>query len=337
MTETSMKFDRNILKIDPAVETQKVVDFIVDQAGRVLRRKGVVVGLSGGIDSAVMAALSVRAMGKDKVFGMILPEIESNPISQQYAEAHAQKLGIEYQVVDITPTVESIVSYSWRDEYIRKIVPEYHPDCRYNITLPSDLLERDSFNFYVLRVLFPDGTLEKKRLNLEQFRTITGFASIKIRARMIHLYAHAERLNRMVAGTTNLTEFILGDFCKYGDGGTDVEALAHLYKNQVYQLADYLEVTPEIIEREPSPDTFSLPLNDQDFYFRIPFVKLDFLIYAWLHQAPTVQVAQELDLTEDAVQRAIKDFNSKYNATRHLRELPHSLTDNEHDMLEKKE
>ena len=325
MTEPSIKFHRDILKIDPAAETQKVVAFVIDQAGRVLRRKGAVIGLSGGIDSAVMAALAVRALGKDKVLGLILPEKESNPLSQQYAQTHAQKLGIEYQVIDITPTVASVVSYRWRDEYIRRIVPEYQAACRYNISLPSDLLERDSFNFYVLRVIFPDGRLEKKRLNLEQFRTITGFASIKIRARMIHLYAHAERRNRMVAGTTNLTEFILGDFCKYGDGGTDLEALAHLYKNQVYQLADYLEVIPEIIEREPSPDTFSLPLNDQDFYFRIPFDKLDFLLYAWLHQVPTTQVAQVLELTEDAIQRAFKDFNSKNTATRHLRELPRCL------------
>ncbi|MCP4709336.1 MAG: NAD(+) synthase, partial [Planctomycetes bacterium] len=200
----------------------------------------------------VMAAISVQALGKDKVFGMILPEKESNPISQQYAATQAQKLGIEYQLVDITPTVDSVVSYRWRDEYITNIVPEYHPGCRYNITLPSDLLERESFNFYVLQVMLPDGALAKKRLNLQQFRTITGFASIKIRARMIHLYAHAERFSRMVAGTTNLTEFILGDYCKYGDGGTDIEALAHLYKNQVYQLADYLDVIPEIIAREPS-------------------------------------------------------------------------------------
>jgi len=327
MPDTSIKFHQDILKIDPAAETRKVIDFIVDQAGRVLRRKGVVVGLSGGVDSAVMAALSVRALGKDKVLGMILPEKESNPLSRKYAEKHAQKLGIQYHVVDITPTVDSIVSYRWRDDYIRKIVPEYHSACRYNITLPADLLERDSFNFYVLRVLFPNGKMTRKRLNLEQFRTITGFASIKIRARMIHLYAHSERQNRMVAGTTNLTEFILGDFCKYGDGGTDIEALAHLYKNQIYQLAQYLEVIPEIIEREPSPDTFSLPLSDQDFYFRIPFDKLDFLIYAWLHKVPTVQVAQELDLSEDAVQRAFKDFNAKNMATRHLRELPCVLTD----------
>ncbi|MCP4712444.1 MAG: NAD(+) synthase [Planctomycetes bacterium] len=327
MNNTVTKFNLDVLKINPAIETQKVVDFVVDHAGRVLRRKGIVVGLSGGIDSAVMAAISVQALGKENVLGLILPEKESNPVSQQFAEVHAKKLGIEYQIIDITPTVESIVSYSWRDDYIKNLVPEYHPDCRYNITLPSDLLERDSFNFYVLRVALPDGSMKTKRLNLEQFRTITGFASIKIRARMIHLYAHAERLNRMVAGTTNLTEFILGDFCKYGDGGTDIEALAHLYKNQIYQLADHLEIIPEIIEREPSPDTFSLPLKDQDFYFRIPFDKLDYLLYAWLHKVPTSQVAEVLDITEDAVKRSFKDFNSKYQATIHLREMAYGLSD----------
>ena len=171
----------------------------------------------------------------------------------------------------------------------------------------------------------PDGELKSKRLNLEEFLTITSFANIKIRARMLHLYAEAERRNLLVAGTTNRTEFILGDFCKYGDGGTDIEPFTHLYKNQIYQLADYLEVIPEIIDRQPSPDTFSLPVSDQEFFFRIPFDKLDYLLYAWEHEVPTFEAAKVLDLSDDAVGRAFNDFDSKYRATSHLREVPNTL------------
>ncbi len=320
-----MSFNLDVLKIDPAQELENLSTFIVEQLKVVFRRKGVMVGLSGGIDSACIAAVAVHAIGKEKVVGLVLPETESNPISSEYAIKHAQNLGIEHRQIDITPTVDSVVNYKWRDEFMQNLIPEYKPGYKYNITLPTDLLERDSFSFYNIQVQMPDGEIKKKRLNVDEFRTITSFANIKIRARMLHLYAEAERRNLLVAGTTNRTEFILGDFCKYGDGGTDIEPFTHLYKNQIYQLSDYLQVTPEIINRAPSPDTFSLPVSDQEFFFRISFDKLDHLIYAWEHKVPENDVAIVLDISEEAVKRAYKDFASKYRATAHLREVAHTI------------
>ena len=320
-----MKFNLDVLKIDPVQQLEKLTKFIVNQMNVVFRRKGIIVGLSGGIDSACIAAVAVHAIGKEKVIGLVLPESESNTISSEYAIKHAQILDIEHRQINITPTVDSIVQYKWRDEFIQKLIPEYKPGCKYNITLPTDLLERASYSFYLLQVQMPDGEIKKKRLNMEEFRTITSFANIKIRARMLHLYAEAERRNLLVAGTTNRTEFILGDFCKYGDGGTDIEPFTHLYKNQIYQLSDYLEVIPEIINRQPSPDTFSLPVSDQEFFFRIPFEKLDHLLYAWEHEVPINDVANVLDISEDAVERAYKDFTTKNRATAHLREVPNTL------------
>ena len=320
-----MKFNLDVLKIDPVQHLEKLTKFIVDQMNAVFRRKGIIVGLSGGIDSACIAAVAVHAIGKEKVIGLVLPESESNTISSEYAIKHAQVLDIEHRQINITPTVDSIVQYKWRDEFIQKLIPEYKPDYKYNITLPTDLLERASYSFYLLQVQMPDGEIKKKRLNMEEFRTITSFANIKIRARMLHLYAEAERRNLLVAGTTNRTEFILGDFCKYGDGGTDIEPFTHLYKNQIYQLSDYLEVIPEIINRQPSPDTFSLPVSDQEFFFRISFEKLDHLLYAWEHEVPINDVANVLDISEDAVERAYKDFTTKNRATAHLREVPNTL------------
>jgi NAD+ synthase len=272
-----------------------------------------------------MAAIAVRAVGKEKVVGLILPEKESNLVSRQYSNEHAETLGIEYREIDITPTVDSVGYYYWRDEFIKKLIPDYSTDCKYNITLPTDLLERDAYNVYVLQVQLPDGTVKKRRLNLEAFRTITAFASIKIRSRMIHLYWEAERRDLIVAGTTNRTELILGDFCKYGDGGTDTEALSHLYKDQIYQLAVYLGVPTEIMNRTPSPDTFSLPVSDQEFYFRIPFDKLDFLLFAWEHNVSPAETAKVLELSEEAVNRAFRDFTAKNHATAHLREMPQAL------------
>jgi NAD+ synthase len=320
-----MNFNLDVLKIDPVQELDALSEFIVDQMNAVYRKKGVVVGLSGGIDSACIAAVAVHAIGKEKVIGLVLPESESNPISSEYAIKHAQALGIEHRQIDITSTVDSIVKYEWRDEFLKKLIPEYKPGYKYNIILPTDLLDRASFSFYRLQVQMPDGELKSKRLTHEELLTITSFANIKIRARMLHLYAEAERRNLLVAGTTNRTEFILGDFCKYGDGGTDIEPFTHLYKNQIYQLSDHLEVIQEIIDRPPSPDTFSLPVSDQEFFFRISFDKLDHLLYAWEHEVSTCEAAKVLDLSEDAIGRAYKDFASKNRATAHLRELAHTL------------
>jgi len=315
-----MSFNTDVLKIDPVQELAELSEFIVGQVSE-FRKKGVIVGLSGGIDSACIAAVAVHALGKEKVVGLILPESESNPISCEFASKHAKALGIENRQINITPTVDSIVQYKWRDEFIQKMISEYKPGYKYNITLPTDLLDRASFSFYRLQVQMPDGEIKSKRLSHEELLTLTSFANIKIRARMLHLYAEAERRSLLVAGTTNRTEFILGDFCKYGDGGTDIEPFTHLYKNQIYQLSEHLKVTQEIIDRPPSPDTFSLPVSDQEFFFRISFDKLDHLLYAWEHEVPVNEVAEVLDLSEDAVGRAFKDFTSKYRATAHLREV----------------
>ncbi len=319
-----MNFNLDVLKIDPLKELAVLSDFIVGQVNA-FRKKGVIVGLSGGIDSACIAAVAVHALGKEKVVGLILPESESNPISSEFARKHALALGIEHREIDITGTVDSIVTYKWRDEFLTKLIPEYKPGYKYNITLPTDLLERASFSFYRLQVQLPDGELKSKRLTHPELLTITSFANIKIRARMLHLYAEAERRSLLVAGTTNRTEFILGDFCKYGDGGTDIEPFTHLYKNQIYQLSDHLEVIQEIIDRPPSPDTFSLPVSDQEFFFRIAFDKLDYLLYAWEQEVPAKEVAEVLNLSEDAVGRAYNDFASKYRATAHLREVAKTL------------
>jgi NAD+ synthase len=318
-------FNLDVLKIHPEVELEKLSNFVVNQVRNVFRRKGVVVGLSGGIDSACIVSIAVHAMGKENVMGLVLPEKESNPISREYAIRHARDLGIEYREIDITPTVDSVSRYSRRDEFIEKLIPAYRSGYKYNITLPTDLLERAALNFYNLQVQLPDGEIKKKRLNLSEFRTITSFANIKIRSRMLHIYAEAEQRSFVVAGTTNRTEYKLGDFCKYGDGGTDIEPLSYLYKNQIYQLSEYLKVTTEIINRQPSPDTFSLPVSDQEFFFRIPFDKLDYLLYAWEHNVSTKEAAEVLALSEDAVKRSYKDFESKNKATAHLRVMPYTI------------
>ncbi len=319
-----MEFHKDILKLDSKSEVERICEFI-QQELRNMKRDGIVVGLSGGIDSALCGALCVKALGKDKVFGLILPEKESNPVSAEYAAKHAQKLGIETETVDITPTLEAFGTYRKRDDVIRGIFPEYDSESRSKMTLPADLLSKDSFNFFTLKIDDGKGNVKSARLNKKMLNGMVAATDTKQRTRMMHLYYYAEMKNYIVCGTTNKTEVLEGFFVKYGDGGVDIEPLSHLYKAQVYQLSEHLGVIREIIERAPSPDTWSFEVSDEEFYFRIPYDKLDLLLYAWQNKIPTEQVCKSMNLSEEQVNRAIRDFNAKYNATRHLRQLPPTL------------
>ena len=319
-----MDFHVDILKVHCEKEVGRICSFIQQQV-RQMKRDGIVLGLSGGIDSALSASICVKAVGKEKVFGLILPEKESNSISAEYAAKQAKKLDIETETIDITPTLEAFGTYNKRDNAIKKVFPEYTEGYRSKIALPANLLARDAFNFFTLKIDDGNGNLKSARLNKNILNGIVAATDSKQRTRMMHLYYYAEKMNYLVCGTTNKTETVQGFFVKHGDGGVDIEPIAHLYKSQVYQLAEYLGVISEIIVRDPSPDTFSFEVSDEEFYFRIPYATLDLLLYAWENSIPVKNVCETMDLTEEQVKRANRDFAAKYNATKHLRQLPPTL------------
>lgn len=319
-----MKFHKDILRIDCEAEANRIGDFIRQQVSA-QKREGAVVGISGGIDSALISALCFRAFGKDKVLGLILPEKESDPISAQFASKDAKKLGIKTITEDITPVLEGLSTYKRRDDVINKIFPEYNQQYKSKITLPPDLLARDAINFFSLKIEDGRGNVKSARLDSRSMQTIVAATSIKQRTRMVYLYYYAEMNNYLVCGTTNRTEDVQGFFVKYGDGGVDIEPIAHLYKTQVYQLADYLGVIKEIIERLPTPDTYSFTQSDEEFYFRMPYATLDLLLYAWENKVPLAEVCRAMSLTEEQVNRAYRDFAAKANATKHLHLMPSTL------------
>ncbi len=323
-----MKPIRDILKIDAKRESAIVQDFMSAQTKGTPKKDGIIVGMSGGIDSAVVAALAVAALGKDKVFALILPEKDSSPDSAEFARLVIDSLGIRYDTMDLTDAVSSFGAYRARDEIIRSIFPEYDESFKFNISLPQNLLEVDRYNFYTLRIDDGKGNKGEKRLTKNQFLTITAAANVKIRSRMIALYFRGEQMNYMVAGTTNKTEFLLGDFCKFGDGGTDFECVSHLYKLQMYQLGEFFGTPREVMDRTPSPDTFSLAVSDKDFYFCLPFDILDPLLYAWEYKLDINAVAAELDLEPGQIERAYHDFDSKHSTTEHIRQLPPAIERN---------
>jgi len=319
-----MNFTKDILKINCASEADRICSFIKEQM-RLMHRDGIVIGISGGVDSALSSAFSVRAIGKDKVLGLILPDKESSPISEEYAIKQAKELGIKTETIDITSVLKAFGTYKKRDAVAKEVFPEFNSNFKLKITLPQDLLSKDALNFFTLTIVDNKGNTKSARLKNEQAKGIIAATCTKHRTRMMAQYYHAEKLNYLVCGTTNKSEAIQGLFVKYGDGGVDIEPLAHLYKNQVFQLAEHLGVIKEIIQRAPCPDTYSAPVTDEEWYFRIPFEQLDFLLYAWEHKVDITEVCAVMDLTPEQVTRVLRDFTSKHNTTKHLSQMPPTL------------
>ena len=318
-------FNKNILEINCQKEAERIQLFIKKQVFTCFKNRGTVVGLSGGIDSALVSTLCVNALGKEKVLGLILPEKESSPISKTYAHNHAKRLGIQVEEVDITQHLEALGIYNERNSVIKKLFPDYDDDYTFNVTLPQNLLDKDRISYHTITIQSPQNQTQSKRLSSREWLEISSAQNTKQRIRMINLYRIAEKNNFIVAGTTNKSEVMQGFYVKHGDGGVDSEPIAHLYKTQVYQLAKYLEVPGEIINRPPSPDTYSLPVTDEQFYFCMPYELADLLLYAYENHVPEDQVSEILQLTPDQIKRAFRDFKAKENATWHLRQLPPTL------------
>jgi len=320
-----MTFSKSVLDIIPSSELSRISAFIREMTFKSFKHKGAVIGLSGGIDSAVVAELCVHALGKERALGVILPEKESNPISAEFGKKQAKKMSIETITVDITENLESLNVYERRNAVIKSIFPTFDESYKFHVTLPQNLLEKDRLNYHSITIEDKNGNRQKKRIPGPDWLKISACQNMKQRIRMIQLYFYAERNNYLVAGTTNKTEVMQGFYVKFGDGGVDIEPIAHLYKSQIFELSRHLGVIDEIINRPPSPDTYSLPVTDEEFYFCIDYQLLDLLLYAYENDVPIDQVSNVLVLGEDKIQRAFRDFKAKERATWHIREMPPSL------------
>ena len=314
-------FSDAALEVDARQEADRVAGALREQVVRRLRRKGLVIGLSGGIDSSVCAGLAVRALGADRVFGIMMPEQDSDPESLELGREVAERFGISSTVEDIAATLEGAGCYRRRDEAFRSVFADYGEGCRAKIVLPS-LFGESVYRVYSAVMETPDGQQHKARLPLEAYQTVVAATNFKQRVRKMIEYYHADRLRYAVVGTPNRLEYDQGFFVKNGDGSADVKPIAHLYKSQVYQLAEFLGVPESVRRRPPTTDTYSLAQSQEEFYFSLPYDKMDLCLYGKDHDIPMQEVAQAAGITAEQVGRVYDDIDAKRKVAEYLHAAP---------------
>lgn len=319
--KTASKFSREVLSLDAEGAVRVLSQTIYRTVLQRLRRSGAVVGLSGGVDSSVTAALCVAALGKERVFGVFMPEEDSSEDSLKLGRVLAERLGIATVVENIAPALRELGCYIRRDEAIRKVIPEYGPGWKSKIVLP-DLLAGSYYSIYSVVAQSPSGELHKARLTKEAYLGVVAATNFKQRTRKMLEYYHADRLWYAVAGTPNRLEYAQGFFVKNGDGAADFKPIAHLYKTQVYQLGRHLGVPEEILLRPPTTDTYSLEQSQEEFFFSIPLETLDLCLYGKNHDIRPADVADATALTVEQVQRIYANIDSKIASTRYLHMPP---------------
>lgn len=313
--------DRDVLRLDAAAAAAEIGEAIRGQVLGTLKRRGVVVGVSGGIDSSVTAALCARALGGERVLALLMPERDSSRESLELGRALGEAFGIPTVVEDIAPVVAAARCYERQDEAIRMVFPDYRPGWRFKVTLPS-ILEGDRLNVSELTVETPGGERRSARMPLRPYLQLIAATNFKQRIRKMMEYYHADRMHYAVAGTPNRLEYDQGFFVKQGDGAADFKPIAHLYKTQVFQLAEHLGVPEAIRLRTPTTDTFPLPQTQEEFYFALPHDRMDLCLYGRNHGVPAAELAPAVGLTPDQVERVYRDIDQKRRATRYLQLHP---------------
>lgn len=281
-----------------------------------IKRRGLVVAMSGGIDSSVSAALSVKALGPKKVYGLLLPEKDSSSESVKKGEILAKHLGIDYEIQDIAPALDAVGCYKWRDDAIKSTFPEYSDGWKNKITISGG--SAGGINHFNLVVQSPDGITSEKRLDLNAYLQIVAATNFKQRIRKNIEFFHADRLNYAVVGTPNRVEYDQGFFVKNGDGSADIKPIAHLYKTQVYRLAEYMGLPDEICNAIPTTDTYSLPQGQDEFYYALPYKEMDIALWSYNSGKSAQELSDLLGIGAEQAEYIYTDIVAKRKTTAHL-------------------
>jgi len=259
-----LKLTSEALKLDlPSVEA-RIKRFIRDYVEK-CEANGVVLGVSGGLDSCTTAALASLSLGGRKVLGLVLPEEETyNSTDIQHAKLVAQKFGFDLEVIDISFTLKACF----------QSLPIYDT---------ADRLSK---------------------------------GNVKARIRMVYLYYYANKLNRLVCGSSDKSETMMGYFTKWGDAAADISPIMDLYKTQVRKLALHIGVPAEIVAKPPSPRLWPSQLAEEEL--GVKYETLDLILLGLEHFMTSEEIAEQLELPVKIV-NAIK---RRWLATEHKRRLP---------------
>ena len=320
MGDNRLMFSKKVLEIDLEKEADRIAG-VMNHATRDLRKKGLVVGVSGGIDSSTCLALAARALGPKRVFAILMPERDSSSASTDKGRMVCEHAGVSYEEEDISGILEAAGCYRRRDQAIRQVFPHYDETYKQKIVVPP-LEKRERLTFFSIVIQSPQGKVEKARLPLSAYLQVVAATNFKQRTRKMLEYYHADRLNYAVVGTPNRLEYDQGFFVKGGDGLADLKPIAHLYKSQVYAMARHLGLPEDVVNSVPTTDTYSMPQGQDEFYFALPYHQMDLLLYALNHEVPAAEAGEPLDLSEDQVQWVYKDIQTKRRTTRYLHLSP---------------
>jgi NAD+ synthase len=310
----------DVLRIDCEAEVARIGALLREIVGQTLKRRGAIIALSGGVDSSVCAALAVRALGAGRVFGLLLPEHESSAASRDLGREVAEQLGIQFETEHIGATLEAIGCYRRRDEAIRRVVSDYAPGWKSKIVIAK--LAAGGLSYFRLVVRSPEGRTIEQRLPAPEYLQIVAATSFKQRIRKTIEYYHADRLHYAVLGTPNRLEYDQGFFVKNGDGSADVKPIAHLYKTQVYALARHLGLPDAVCAARPTTDTYTLPQTQDEFYFALPYEKMDVALWSHNRGIPAAELAAALGMTENAAAAVYADILAKRTTTAYLHARP---------------
>lgn len=306
---------------DKEAVAEKIATRLKSQVQQQLKRRGVVLGLSGGIDSSCCAALAVRAFGPSRVFGVLMPERHSAGETTPLGQRVADHLGIRCVEENITPALDALRCYERQEVAIRRVLPQFGAGWRFKIVLPS-VVDSDMYRIYSLVAKSPEGEDIRVRLTPDAYLELVAATNFKQRIRKTLEYYHADCLNYAVIGTPNRLEYDQGFFVKNGDGSADVKPIAHLYKSQVYAMAEYLGLPPEICKRPPTTDTYSLPQSQEEFYFSLPYDLMDQCLLAHNLGFTPEEAAEMTGLTPVQIGRVYTDIVNKRRTTRYMHEGP---------------
>jgi NAD+ synthase len=289
-------------KLEPEPVCEAIGRFLQEWTAR-LERAGIVIGISGGVDSAVAAALVCRAMGPESLLGLILPERDSDPQSERDARLLAKKFGFRVRKQSISSALKKLGVYNiyW---------PGYY--------LPRWFKLRQFEKQQARQKLEPGAVFFKTRLSAkaEWMRRFNAFHLAKVRMRMVAIYLAAELQNLLVVGTSNYTEWMTGWFAKWGDSVADVSPLVELYKTQVWELAEHLGVPDEIVRKRPSPDLVA-GLYDEDG-LGLPYRTIDLVLAGINRGLPSQEIAREAGVPPDRV----AFVRGLIQRTEHMRRMP---------------